>query len=319
MIVKTLGIILCLTMMMYAGAAASHLPGVDVAEIPDYDYSQTHRMILYGPDGYALLGNPFDSTPNMGVLVYEIILLYVPRFQPFPGLPEPPTHVMDLVMKDKFDKDRLGQRLFIGNAWLSDGKSLALMKPADYELLIDFLHKRYDNATRYDPQRLENARRPRQDELPDDWQPEKSSVQTAINRKEISDYARYGYDPGAQLRRKGNRVPDQYDADAAPGDLSPQEGAVSSGSESSNSNSSAGRQGVDTVAEKSGVDDPSAGSPVSLDSFRMDAAAREVPHGGQVGTDMIQRRNWFFPAGLLMLGLLLCVVVLYRRHARNTV
>lgn len=181
-----------------AGAAA---PTLDTTDVPEYDYSQTDLIIFYGQNDYVALANPFQyPAPVMGALVYEIILLYATQLQIYPGLPEEPTHVIDLLMNDINGTSRLGQRVFVGDPWLSDGKSLALMKPEDYELLVKFLRERYEASEKYDVSRLKNLRRPKQSELPDNWQPEKPSLQTAIDHME-SDYERSAYDPGAEIRR----------------------------------------------------------------------------------------------------------------------
>lgn len=195
-------LILSLVLVFCASTQASLL-SFDPEKIPDYDYSQTDWIIFYGKNDYVILGNPFqNAAPNMGVLVYEIILLYAPQMQAFEGLPEEPTHIMDLTMKDVYEKRRLGQRLFVGDPWISDGKSLALMKPEDYQLLANLLRRRYQRAESYDVKRLEYLRRPKKSELPDDWLPEKPSVKVAIENMEVSDYERYGYDPGAAIRRR---------------------------------------------------------------------------------------------------------------------
>lgn len=188
---------------LFAPFSLAKLPTITPGEVPDYDYTQTQMMVLHGPDGYVFLANPFEHpAPNMGALVYEMILLYVPHLQPFMMPPEEPTHVLDLIMKDQNNIDRLGQRLYIGNPWLSDGKSIALMTAADYQKLAHYLDKRYVNATTYDAERYGQSRRPTPDELPQDWLAEPDSIRQAIQRLPVSDYEGYGYDPGARIRQR---------------------------------------------------------------------------------------------------------------------
>lgn len=182
-------------------------PPVEGMDIPDYDYTHTYRMILYGQGDYVLLGNPFENpAPSMGNLVYEMILLYAAQLQPL-AMPSDPTHVLDLMIKDRHNQTRLGQRLFIGDPWLSDGKSVALMKPADYQVLTEMLNKRYDTASRYDIGRIKKVAWPEADSLPEGWLAEHASVREAIQRLPVSDYERTGYDPGAQVRRRINHLP----------------------------------------------------------------------------------------------------------------
>ena len=193
--------------LLLSSSVSASPPRIKRADVPEYDYTRTHVMVLYGQGDYVLLGNPFENpAPNMGNLVYELILLYAAQLQPL-ETPSNPTHVLDLMMKDKYNRTRLGQRLFIGAPWLSDGKSVALMKPADYRVLTELLNERYDTASRYDIGRIKKVAWPEADSLPEDWLAERASVQEAIQRLPASDYERTGYDPGAQLRRRINHLP----------------------------------------------------------------------------------------------------------------
>lgn len=178
-------------------------PALRDDDVPPYDYSQTRLMVLYGEGDYVLLGNPFENPgSSMGTRVYEIILLYASQLQPFTLPVDPPVHVLDLMMKDKYGQWRLGQRLYLGDPWLSDGKAVALMKPADYQLLKNMLDKRYATATAYSTEGAARAKRPAETALPEGWLTERESVEEAIKRLPASNHERNGYDPGAQLRRK---------------------------------------------------------------------------------------------------------------------
>ncbi len=178
-------------------------PALRDDDVPPYDYSQTRLMVLYGEGDYVLLGNPFENPgSSMGTRVYEIILLYASQLQPFTLPVDPPVHVLDLMMTDKYGQWRLGQRLYLGDPWLSDGKAVSLMKPADYQLLKSMLDKRYATATAYSTEGAGRAKRPAETALPEGWLTERESVEEAIKRLPASSHERNGYDPGAQLRRK---------------------------------------------------------------------------------------------------------------------
>lgn len=209
--------ILLLIFIVFSFANASP-PPIQGTKIPDYDYSQTRLMILYGEDDYVYLSNPFEhAAPSMGALVYEILLLYVPNLQPL-GMPsDQPTHVLDLMMKDSSGRWRLGQRLYVGNPWLSDGKSVALMMPADYQLLNELLTKRYEHGTRYEIDPAKTLKRTKKSLRPDDWLAQDMSAQEAIRRMPTSDYEREGYDPGAKIRRKWDDNQDSVGEQALPG------------------------------------------------------------------------------------------------------
>jgi hypothetical protein len=182
-------------------------PSLDGEKIPTFDYSQTELIIFYGEEGHVYLGPVFGGAPGMGALVYEMILLYVPHFQEIIIPPINPTHVMDLTMRDRNGWRRIGQRLYVGNAWLSDGKNIAFMKVEDYQRLAGLLRDRYAAAGGdvYGPEHLADMRLPTKDELPDDWLPDAESVGKAIDRMAPSDFEYEGYDPGAAIRRRASQ------------------------------------------------------------------------------------------------------------------
>lgn len=186
-------------------------PIINDGETLEYDYSQTELIVFYGEEGHVYLGPVFEqAAPGMGALVYEMILLYVAQFQDIIIPPTNPTHVIDLLMKDRSDTRRIGQRLYLGDAWLSDGKSIAFLKPEDYRHLAGLLHERYKGAGSdvYRPELLADMQRPTEDELPEDWLPGPDSVAKAIARMRPSDFEYDGYDPGALIRRKAGQTPD---------------------------------------------------------------------------------------------------------------
>ncbi len=202
-----------LVFMVCSFANASPLP-IQGTKIPEYDYTQTRLMILYGEDDYVYLGSPFEHpVSNMGARVYEIVLLYVPHLQPIVMPPDQPTHVVDLMMKDNIGRWRVGQRLYVGNPWLSDGNSVALMMPADYQLLAELLTRRYEHGTRYDIDQAKTLKRVKKSLRPDDWLAQDMSVREAILRMP---YQRKGYDPGAQVRRRWDDKPDSIGEQAVP-------------------------------------------------------------------------------------------------------
>lgn len=195
--------VLFLMIFMVCFSVNASPPPIRGTQTPDYDYSQTRSIILYGEDDYVYLSNPFEhAAPSMGALVYEIVLLYVPHLQPLAMPPDQPTHVVDLMMKDSIGQWRLGQRLYVGNPWIADGKSVALMKPVDYQLLNELLTKRYKFGTRYEIDQTKTLKRVQKNLRPDDWLAQDQSAQEAIRRMPASDYQREGYDPGAQVRRR---------------------------------------------------------------------------------------------------------------------
>lgn len=189
-------------------------PPVDTEEVPGYDYSQTHKIILYGDEGHVYLAHPFDyPAPSYGALVYEMILLYVREFREIIIPPVEPTHVIDLLMADRYGRERIGQRLYMGDAWLSDGKAVAFMKPEDYRRLTGLLHDRYTAGEPSGARLVQSLRRPTEDELPENWLPEEASIEKAVSRM-VSDYEYEGYDPGAVIRRRATGSSGGY----APGD-----------------------------------------------------------------------------------------------------
>ena len=214
--------VLFLIIFMVCFSANAAPPPIQETIIPDYDYSQTRSIVLYGEDDYVYLSNPFEhAAPSMGALVYEIVLLYIPRLQPLAIPPDKPTHILDLMMKDSMGRWCLGQRLYVGNAWIADGKSVALMKPADYQLLSELLTKRYKFGTRYEIDQAKTMKRVQKSLRPDDWLAQDQSAQEAIRRMPASDYQREGYDPGAQVRRRWNGNPESIAEQALPDSNSP--------------------------------------------------------------------------------------------------
>lgn len=174
--------VLCLMVFMTCSSANAAPPPIREAIIPDYDYSQTRSIVLYGEGDYVYLSNPFEhAAPSMGARVYEILLPYVPHLQAL-AIPNKPTHVLDLMMKDSMGRWRLGQRLYIGNAWIADGKSFALMEPADYQLLSELLTKRYKLGTRYEIDQAKTVKRVQKNLRPDDWLAQDLSAHEAIRR-----------------------------------------------------------------------------------------------------------------------------------------
>lgn len=214
--------VLCLMVFMTCSSANAAPPLIREAIIPDYDYSQTRSIVLYGEDDYVYLSNPFEhAAPSMGALVYEILLLYVPNLQTLSMPSDQPTHVLDLMMKDSIGRWRLGQRLYVGNSWLSDGKSVALMMPADHQLLTELLTRRYEHGTRYEIDPTKMLKRIKKSLRPDDWLAQDISAREAILRMPASDYQRGGYDPGVKIRRKWGNNPDIVDEQALPDSSTP--------------------------------------------------------------------------------------------------
>jgi hypothetical protein len=174
--------VLCLIVFMGCSSANAAPPPIRDTKIPDYDYSQTRSIVLYGEGDYVYLSNPFEhAAPSMGARVYEILLPYVPHLQAL-AIPNKPTHVLDLMMKDSMGRWRLGQRLYIGNAWIADGKSVAVMEPADYQLLSELLTKRYKLGTRYEIDQAKTVKRVQKNLRPDDWLAQDLSAHEAIRR-----------------------------------------------------------------------------------------------------------------------------------------
>jgi hypothetical protein len=156
---------------------------------PQYDYTQTKLIILYDQNGdYVLLANPFEFPNSMGGLVYEVILHYAPQFQRVSSLPEAPSYILDLTMRDKYDKERIGQRLYLGETWLSDGEYLSVMVPEDYQRISQVLNARYLNSEHYAAKELGRLRRPKLSELPDGWLEQRVSLEESIKRFEPSGY-----------------------------------------------------------------------------------------------------------------------------------
>ncbi len=214
--------VLFLVILMACSSANAAPPPIRDTKIPDYDYSQTRSIVLYGEDDYVYLSNPFEhAAPSMGARVYEIVLLYIPHLQPLGIPPDQPIHVLDLMMKDSVGRWRLGQRLYVGNSWLSDGKSVALMKPAEYQLLNELLTTRYQVGTRYEIDDTKILKRIKKSLRPDDWLTQDKSVHEAVRRMSTSDYEREGYDPGAKIRRKWGNSPDIVDEQALPDSSTP--------------------------------------------------------------------------------------------------
>lgn len=173
--------VLFLMIFMVCSSTNAAPPSIRETNIPDYDYSQTRSIVLYGEDDYVYLSNPFEhAASGMGARVYEIVLLYIPHLKLQAMPPDQPTHVMDLMMKDSTGRWRLGQRLYVGNASIGDGKSLALMKPADYQLLSKLLIKRYTFGTRYDLDQTKTLKRVQKGLRPDDWLAQDQSVHEAV-------------------------------------------------------------------------------------------------------------------------------------------
>jgi hypothetical protein len=304
-------LILSLVFVFCASTKASLL-SFDPEEIPEYDYSQTDWIILYGKNDYVVLGNPFQNpAPSMGVLVYEMILLYVPHMQAFQGLPEEPTHIMDLTMKDIYEKRRLGQRLFVGDPWISDGKSLTLMKPEDYQVLTDFLRKRYEGAESYDVKLLENLRRPKKSELPDDWQPEKPSVKVAIERMEVSDYERYGYDPGAAIRRQWNNDENEISTETVTDGETQLDDSVTGVQAAPINVEDQGANPAVELSDKSTVVEHS-----DLPSLLPDKKINGETdlRGKSTEDDETQKQPKFFPVLLMLLGLLFLTLILRKKR-----
>ncbi|MGM8229079.1 hypothetical protein ACSV5M_21025 [Cellvibrio sp. ARAG 10.3] len=178
--------VLFLVILMVCSSANASPSPIRETNIPDYDYSQTRSIVLYGEDDYVYLSNPFEhAAPSMGARVYEIVLLYIPHLQPLAMPPDQPTHVLDLMMKDSVGRWRLGQRLYLGNPWLSDGKSIALMKPAEYQQLNELLTKRYQVGTRYEIDHTKTLKRIKKSLRPDDWLTQDKSVYEAVRRMSV--------------------------------------------------------------------------------------------------------------------------------------
>lgn len=185
---KVRGTLLFLAFLLCISNGASARPSLAEAEVPDYDYTQTQLIVLYGEGVHVFLAPPFDfPAPAIGALVYEILLRYVAQFQEILIPLEEPAYVMDLIMEDRFGKRRIGQRLYLGDDWLSDGKGIAYLKPDDYRRLTGILDKRYSSSEHYSSELLVGWRRPKVGELPDVWLPESVSVQEAVNRMTSSE------------------------------------------------------------------------------------------------------------------------------------
>ena len=279
-----------LFLFMLCSFANASPPPIQGTRIPDYDYSQTRLMILYGEEDYVYLSNPFEhAAPSMGALVYEIVLLYVPNLQPLAMPPEEPTHVLDLMMKDSVGRWRLGQRLYVGNLWLSDGKSVALMTPADYQLLIELLTKRYDHGTRYEIDPTKMLKRTKKSLRPDDWLAQDISTQEAIRRMPASDYQREGYDPGAKIRRKWGDNPDSVDEQALPDSSTP----------ASNSET--------RIAPEVAVENT---TPVTTHAAPVNYVPEAEIKSPSPSPELKVNSDKFFLAGLMFLGLLLLSLML---------
>jgi|GEM_PF-5167141 len=180
---KTQPAALLVIFLAFLDSAAWAKPTVDTEFVPDYDYTQTRYIVFYGDDDYVVLANPFDfPTPVVGALVYKIILKYAPKLEALEAPPSQPTHTLDLIMLNRYEEWRIGQRLYLGDAWLFDGKSIALLTDEDHQQLISLLRQRYTGQERHSSQRLANLRRPQSAELPDSWLPQPKSVAEARSR-----------------------------------------------------------------------------------------------------------------------------------------
>lgn len=292
--------LIVLWVVVFCSSAGIAAPTLDTTDVPEYDYSQIDLIIFYGQNDYVALANPFQyPAPVMGALVYEVVLLYATQLQTYPGLPEEPTHVIDLLMNDINGTRRLGQRLFIGDPWLSDGKSLVLMKPEDYELLVNFLRERYDVSEKYDVSRLKNLRRPKKSELPDNWQPEKPSLQTAIDRM-ASDYERSAYDPGAEIRRMGIENLKEADTAVEPHQTTPK------------NREHPHHPAPADLPNSSGVAQQNAAPQILSESAETEesASAKET-------TNKDEAEQQFLPALLMLLGLLFLTLILRKKRKHS--
>lgn len=179
---------------------------LDIEQQPAYDYSKTVHMYLYAGEEYVILGDPIEGqAPGMGALVYELILLYVPQFQQITiPPPEEPSYVLDLLIRNHLDPGNwlVGQRLIIGDAWLSDGKQIAFMKPEDYQHLKKLLDRRLGAVKGRYKHKDENLRYAIGDEIPKGWSPGPGSVDKAIQDMTPSNFEFKGYDPGLAIRSR---------------------------------------------------------------------------------------------------------------------
>jgi hypothetical protein len=179
--IPTITLTIYIILLLSLSTRTSAIPFFDVLNAPEFDYTRTDLLYFYGDHDFVILGNPFDNPRQMGGAVYEIILQYVPRFQEIGSTPLEPAHVLDLTIRDDYGRRRIGQRLFLGESWLSDGKHMANKQPEDYARLTALLHRRYQVADRYETSRI-TLRSPQSHELPHDWMPGAVSAVAAAKR-----------------------------------------------------------------------------------------------------------------------------------------
>lgn len=197
-------------------------------------------------------------------------------------------------MKDSIGRWRLGQRLYVGNPWLSDGKSVALMMPADYQLLNELLTKRYKYGTRYaiDPTKM--LERFKKSLRPNDWLAQDISAQEAIRRMPASDYQREGYDPGATIRRRWGNNPDSVDEQALPDSSTP----------ASNSET--------RIVSEVAVENL---TPVTTHAAPVNYVQEAEIKSPSPSPELKVNNDKFFLAGLMFLGLLLLSLMLRRKSS----
>lgn len=189
MIKPKVAVLLVATLVLLSNTALAQSI-IHTESVPDYDYSQTHHIIFYGDGDYVVLANPFEHpAPVMGALVFEIILMYASQLQLMDAPPSPPTHTIDLLMLDRFGEKRIGQRLYLGDAWLSDGKSIAYLSDEDHQRLMSLLLDRYRGTELSSSEKIAHFRRPRKDELPDSWLPQQESVVEAARKMGLGESA----------------------------------------------------------------------------------------------------------------------------------
>lgn len=214
---KTQPAALLVTLLAFLGNAAWAKPTVDTEFVPDYDYTQTRYIVFYGNDDYVVLANPFEfPAPVVGALVYQIILKYAPKLEALEAPPSQPTHTLDLIMLNQHGKWRIGQRLYLGDAWLFDGKSIAYLDDEDYQQLVSLLRQRYTGQERHSSHKLANLRRPQSAELPDGWLPQPQSVAEAASRMGIEDDSTQAEPEGNTPTTNSRAIEDEGPAAPAP-------------------------------------------------------------------------------------------------------
>ncbi|WP_347331662.1 hypothetical protein [Marinimicrobium locisalis] len=284
---------------------ASARPAIDTTEVPEYDYTQTHYIIFYGEGDYVVLANPFEfPAPVMGALVYEVILRYASQLQPIEAPLSDPTHVLDLIMMDDYGERRIGQRLYLGDTWLSDGKRIAHLSSEDYQWLTGLLNERYAHTKHNSSEQLSHLRRPNEDELPDSWLGEFESITTAADRM------------GLNRQHFGKSSSDQISPSPAPDST-----LSESGSERTETNRQKTNPGAQSASSTPGEAHTNAEPPnvTSITTRTHNIAQKSAPASGEGSTlseahpENDQESRWPLLASLMLAGIALMWVLKRKR------